>query len=232
MIEAPPLLTIKRPSRRPTHDQIAAFKGFPTAIVSDAMDGGGALSSTIRHIDGGRDLPPSAAGPALTVGCGPADILALLASLRFVHDGDIVVSAFDGHQARAQLGDRVAQFMKNGGATGFVTDGPARDIDGILPVGLPIWCTGLTPASPFENGPGTVGLPIQIGGQTVESGDMIVADRDGVVVVPFDRIDDVAARSTETLALENDLEAQRTTGKSMPETVDQILASDRVRWIE
>ena len=91
MIEEPPLLTVKRPSRRPTADQIAAFQNMPTSFVVDAMYGAGALSPVIRPLGEGRDLDCRAAGPALTVDNGPADILALHAALGLIAPGDIVV---------------------------------------------------------------------------------------------------------------------------------------------
>lgn len=190
------------------------------------------MSSAIRHLDGGQTLPAAAAGPALTVECGPGDLYALLAALKFIQPGDMVVSSFGGFQGCAQIGDKMANFMKNSGAVGFVTDGPIRDLDGVLPVGLPIWCTGLAPATPFENGPGTVGLPIQVDGRRVETGDMIVADRDGVTVVPFDQIDRVAEHSAEILRLETELDAEVAKGMKMPDIIDDWLASDRIKWIE
>ena len=108
MYETPPVLTIKRPSRRPTAEQIASLQGVPSAIATDAMDGRGAMSAQIRHLDGGRELPPAAAGPALTAWLGAADLLALHACKRFVTPGDIVIAAFDGHQGCAVLGDSLA----------------------------------------------------------------------------------------------------------------------------
>ena len=196
MIEEPPLLTIKRPARRPTAKQIEAFQRLPSSIVLDAMDGKGALDNLIKALDP-VNLPAHVAGPALTADNGPGDVLALFAALEFVQPGDVVVSSYNGFQKAAGLGDRVAGMIKNAGAVGAVLDAPVRDIEGILPVGLGIWCTGLKPASPVSNGPELVGLPIQIGGQTVETGDMIVADRDGVVVVPFAEIGAVAERAVE-----------------------------------
>ena len=106
MIEEPPLLTIARTMRRPTADQIAAFQDVPSGFVVDALNGGGALSSDIQPIGAGRDLRCIAAGPALTADCGPADILATLAALKFIQPGDVVVAAFAGHQGCAAAGDR------------------------------------------------------------------------------------------------------------------------------
>jgi regulator of RNase E activity RraA len=232
MIEEPPLLKIKGNLRRPTDAQIAAFKGIQTGYVVDALFGGGALSSDIRPIGDGRDLDCVAAGPALTANCGPADILATVAALKFIRPGDIVVSAFAAHQGCAAAGDRVAGMMKNNGAAGFVTDGPVRDYAGIVAAGLPVWCTGLTPASPFSKGPGSVGFAIQIGGQEVETGDMIVADRDGVVVVPFEKIDAVIAAVKRVSEMEAELDARVAGGLRIPTSISELLASDKVEYVD
>jgi 4-hydroxy-4-methyl-2-oxoglutarate aldolase len=227
MIEAPPTLTIKTTLRRPAKAQIAAFQNVPTGFVVDALLGGGALSSSIQPIGGGRDLRCVAAGPALTADCGAADVLATFAALKSIRDGDVLVSAFAAHSGCAAAGDRLVGMMKNNGAAGFVTDGPVRDYDGIVPVGLPVWCTGLTPASPHMTGPGSVGFPVQIGGQEVETGDMIVADRDGVVVVPFERLDDVIKNLTRIAEMEASLDADVTAGLKIPDWVEAYLASDK-----
>lgn len=228
MIEEPPLLTIRRPSRRPTEAQVAAFEGLPVSVVSDAMAGAGVLKGGIRPMMG----EPAVVGPALTVGCGAADILALFAAIKFVAPGDVVVVSVDGHQGCAVVGDRVSGMLSNAGATGFVCDGPVRDANGIDATGLRVWCTGRNPATPFGNGPGTVGLPIQLGGQEVETGDIIVADGDGVVVVPFERIDEVAAKARATVELEKALDAEVSAGLTVPPSIEKLLKSDRVTWID
>ncbi len=231
MIEEPPLLTIARESRRPDAAQVAAFQEVPTSFVVDAMYGSGALSGRIRPLGESRDLVSVAAGPALTVGCGAGDVLALLAATDSVQDGDIVLAAFDGFQGCAAAGDRVCGMLRNAGAAGFVTDGPVRDYAGIVGIGLPCWATGLTPASPYSNGPGTVGLPIQIGRRQVETGDMIVADHDGVVVVPFARIDAVIEKLETVKALENALDAEVEKGLTMFPATRELLKTDRVKYV-
>lgn len=223
MIEPPAKLTIKANRRRPTDAQIGAFKGVPTGFVVDALGGGGALSANIQQVGDGRDMISKAAGPALTADCGPADVLATFAALKFIQPGDMVVSAFADHSGCAAAGDRLAGMMKNCGASGFVTDGPVRDYEGVVEVGLPLWCTGLTPASPFMSGPGSVGFPVQIGGQEVETGDMIVADQDGVVVVPYERIDEIIAKLPYIADLEKKLDAQVADGLKVPGWVEDCL---------
>ena len=231
MIEEPPLLTIKRPTRRPTQAQIDAFQNVATSFVVDAMKGGGTLSPTIRPLGEGVDIHCVAAGPAVTADTGPGDIMGLLAALDSIQDGDIVVSAFSGFQGCAAAGDRVCAMIKNCGAAGFVTDGPVRDYPGLVEVGLPIWCTGLNPDTPQNTGPGRVGLPIQLGGREVDPGDMIVADRDGVVVVPFERLDEVIAALEVVIELETALDAELKGGLTIPDPVRELLASDKVKYI-
>ena len=227
MIEAPPVLTIRSNLRRPSETQIAAFQGLQTGFVVDALFGGGALSPDIQPVGGGRDLTCVAAGPALTANNGPADILATFAALKSIQGGEILVAAHDGYTGCATGGDGLMGMLRNSGAAGFVADGPVRDYDGIVRAGLPVWCTGLTPASPHMSGPGSVGYPVQIGGQQVETGDMVVADRDGVVVVPFARIDEVIARMDRIRELEIAQDAKVAGGMKAPAWLDEFLASDK-----
>ena len=232
MIEEPAKLSIKRPSRRPTPAQIEAFRDTPTGFVVDAMDGIGSLSPSIRPLGEGRDLKCIAHGPALTVDAGPADILALLASLAFVQPGDMVVMSFGGYQGCASAGDRVTGMMRNNQAGGFVTDGPVRDYPGIVDVGLPVWCTGINPNSPVSQGPGRVGFPISVGGREVETGDMIVADQDGVVVVPYEEIDTVITRLDRIKELESQLDQEVENGLKLPPAIADLLASDQADVVD
>lgn len=228
MLETPPLLTIKKPSRRPSDDEIAFFRTCPTSVVADAQMNAGVMATGISPLQGEVRV----AGPALTVGCGPADVLALLAAQGVVAKGDVVLSSVDGHQGAAALGDLVAGRLKNAGAAGCVTDGPVRDAAGVMETGLPVWCTGRTPASPFNSGPGSVGLPIKIGGVQVETGDMIIADGDGVVAIAFAEIAKTMERAQQILALEEKSEAAVAAGETVPDQTRALLESDQVRWVD
>lgn len=232
MIEEPPLLTIRsaKNRNRPSDAQIDAFRDVPTGFICDALAGSAALAGGIAPL--AADLLPSRlCGPALTVQSGPDDNLALLAALTEVQPGDILVTAVDGWQGSAAVGDSILGMAKNSGAAGFVTDGRVRDLDGILGVGLPLFCTGLTPNSPFGKGPGSVGLPVQIGGRPVESGDMIVGDRDGVVVVPFTLLNEVIESLAHIATLEKDRDARVAEGQKCPSDILDLVASDQVKWV-
>lgn len=212
MIEEPARLKIRRNFARPTAAQVDAFRGVPTGFVCDAMAGKGALSSAIKPIGFGRDIDCQAVGPALVADNGPQEILATMGALHEMQAGDIIVAAVHGYQGCSAAGDQFCGMMKNKGAAGFVTDGEMRDYEGIVATGLPAWCTGLNANSPYSNGPGAVGYGAVVGGRHIESGDLIVADRNGVVVVPLAQIDAVIEALTHVKALEDTLEAQVASG--------------------
>lgn len=228
MIEAPPLLTIATKRRRPTSEQIAAFRDVPTGNVCDALGGHGALDAAIKPLPG---VPQKICGPALTAHSGAADIMALLAALTELTPGDVLINAVDGHQGCAAVGDMVSGMAKNAGADGLVTDGPARDIAGIRPLQFPVFATGLNPNSPYDSGPGSVGLPVRIGGATVASGDMVIGDEDGVVIVPFERIDKAITALEAIRKAEAGLEAQVRDGLVVPDAIRELVAGDRVKRV-
>ena len=227
MIEEPPLLRIlTRSSRnRPTAQQIEAFRGAQTGHVCDAMGGIGAMDMAIKPLPG---VPNAICGPALTADCGPAEIKALLASMTEVERGDVLVQATGGWTGCAGIGDLVSGMAKNAGAAGIVTDGCARDLPGIVALSLPVFAAGITPNSPYNKGPGSIGYPVLCGGQQVGSGDMIVGDQDGVVVVPFDQIDAVLTALQAVRAAEADLEAKVKGGLSVMDGIADLVASDAV----
>lgn len=227
MIEDPPLLKIKARRQRPTAAQIAAFQDVPSSFVSDALNGTGAFDPVIKPIDPQHKLPLHVAGPALTVNCPPASNLGVLAGLSCVETGDIMVVATLGCTQRAAAGDLVIGMLRNQGGKGFVTDGALRDLAGLRKMGLGCWAAAITPASPFKSGPCQVGYPIQLAGQSVSDGDMIVADEDGVVVVPFAQIDNVIAQLDAIKAMEEKRDAEVANGLTVPQATVDLLASDR-----
>ena len=232
MIEEPKPLTIKKNWHRPSKEQIQAFKNMPSGFVTDALDGQGTLSINIKPVGDGRDINCVVVGAAVTAGNNAADIMGTLAALNFIQEGDVLVASVSGHQGNAAAGDRVMGMLKNCGGAGFVTDGPMRDYVGLIEVGLPAWCTGLTPASPFTKGPATVGLPINIGGQKVESGDIIVADLDGVVVVPHSKIDIIIERLSHIADLEYSLDAEVREGLKIPGPVKEMVLEINVKFVD
>jgi 4-hydroxy-4-methyl-2-oxoglutarate aldolase len=224
MIADPPLLTIRRAFERPTPAQLAAFAGVQTGFVTDCMSGRGALHHRIKPLAPATGV---LVGTALTCHAGPADNLAVFGALLAAQPGDVILAATDGFEGTAVVGDLVLGMARNRGVTGFVTDGMVRDVPGILGVGLPCWCAGVTPNSPARNGPGTVGQPITIGGVPVASGDVVVADGDGVVIVPRHRIDAVIEALASVRAAEAALDAKVKAGLEIPDFVQKLVDAGR-----
>lgn len=228
MIDDPPLVTLRRPARRPSAAQLAALQGVQTGFLVDAMGGRGALDFTIKPLPG---LPASFCGVALTCHAGPCDNLAVFAMLPVMTAGDVMMVATDGYVATAVAGDLLVGMARNQGAAAFVTDGCVRDVPGLVGVGLPCFSAGVTPNSPARNGPGTVGLPVVVGGVTVDTGDIVAGDVDGVVVVPFAQIDAVIARLPDIRRAEAALDAKVKAGLTVPDFARAIYEQGRVREV-
>jgi 4-hydroxy-4-methyl-2-oxoglutarate aldolase len=228
MIQDPPLLTLKRAWMRTAAAQIAALAGAQTGHIVDAMLGRGALDAAIKPLD-----PAKAAftGTALTCECFADDNLAILAALSLAQPGDVLVIQADGFGRTAVVGDNVALMARNAGVAALVIDGMARDLDGILAAGLPVHCRGITPNSCVKNGPGRVGFPIVAGGVAVQPGDVVIGDRDGVVVLPQADVTHVLAQLDEIRRQEQAFQAAIHAGMTCPSTIKDLLTSDRVRWV-
>lgn len=225
MIKDPPLLTIRRNFPRPTTEQVATFAGVPTGYAVDAMGGRGALDYRIKLL---APMKSVMVGVAITCQCGPADNLALFGALAVAKPGDILIAATDGFTATSVTGDLLMGMARNRGLLGLVTDGLVRDVAGIVGVGLPVFCAGVTPNSPVRNGPGTVGQPVVVGGVAIDSGDILIGDDDGVVVVPRAEAGAVLDRLSDVRAAEAALEAKVKAGLEVPDFIKAILTSDRV----
>ena len=234
MIENPPLIQIKKKSSRkkPSEKQINGFKNIPTGFICDALNGYAALDPSIKPLSIPGRKVKQIVGPALTVFSGAADVLGMAIALSEIQPGDIVVNGVSGFQGTAAVGDRIAGMIKNNGGIGLVTDGPMRDLVGIIETGLSCFCTGLNPNSPFNSGPAKIGFPINIGGTTVSSGDIIVADSDGVAIVPFDKIDEVLKKLDRIIEVENAMDKQVSEGLKISQKALDYLNSDQVVYFD
>ncbi len=227
MIKEPPLLTINRNFQRPDSAIIDALKGSMTGHIVDAQYGRGALDYRIKPIEAEKH---AICGAALTVKAAPGDNLAALAALDLAQPGDVVVIATDAFLGTAVIGDLVVGMMANKGVTGVVTDGLVRDLVGLRGIPTPVFARGISPNSPTGGGLGSVGLPIVIGDVSIESGDLVIGDEDGIVVVPQADIPNVRAALKEVKTLETDLEAKVKNGFASPLDVEAMKADGR--WQE
>lgn len=159
-------------------DLIREYTGVAASIISDNLD---------RMIGAPGILPMHAGGPligtALTVQTRHGDNLAIHAALRLARPGDVLVIDGGGDTTQALIGEIIAVHAESIGVAGFVIDGAIRDLGAIRQSSLPVYARAVTHRGPYKNGPGALNVPVAIGGMTVNPGDLIVGDEDGVVAL-------------------------------------------------
>ena len=229
MLENPPLLVVKKKIERPSHAKLEGLAGAQTGHIVDAMDGRGAMDAAIKPIDPKR---AHFVGVALTAETGPSDNLAILAAVAMAQRGDCIIAASDAFSATAVVGDNVCWMARNAGCSAIVIDGMARDLEGMLGIGLPLFSRGITPNSCVKSGPGRVGFPVVAGGLAVASGDVVIGDRDGVVVIPAGQLDHVLDRLKAIRTAEAAAQAKIASGITHFESMTQLLKSEQVVYVD
>lgn len=169
----------------PMAPECAALLRFGTATVHEAQGQKGALASALKPIDPSMRL----AGPALTVRCRPGDNLALHYALTKLQPGQVLVVDAEGFVEAGPWGDIMSMAAMQRGCAGLVIDGSVRDAQSIVDMGFPVFSRGLSIKGTNKCQPGQVGVPIVLGGVTIRTGDIIVGDRDGLVVVLAEEVD-------------------------------------------
>jgi RraA family protein len=133
------------------------------------------------------------AGPAFTVQVRPGDNLMIHAALVLAKPGDVIVVDGKGDLSCALTGALMAAHAKKAGIAGFVIDAAVRDTEDCARGDFPIFAAGANPNGPLKNSGGRINWPVSLAGTTVNPGDLIVGDADGVVVVPRERAAEIVA---------------------------------------
>jgi 4-hydroxy-4-methyl-2-oxoglutarate aldolase len=176
---------------RPDPAAAAAFAVMGAADVHEGMSEDRVMDPEIRPIFSGARI----AGPALTVLCAAGDTLMMHRALALSRPGDVIVIATDQPTLSAMWGNLVTTSARARGLAGAIVDGPVRDTASIQTMQFPVWSRCISPRRSTRKGPGCINVPIWCGGVLVQPGDLIVADDDGVVVVPSGQIDDVLVKA-------------------------------------
>jgi 4-hydroxy-4-methyl-2-oxoglutarate aldolase len=228
MAANPPVLTVRRSFPRPPESLVARFRDAPTGWVVDANGRRGALDWRVRPITRAVRF----AGVALTVHSRARDNLAPYAAIAHARPGDVMVVAADGYEEASVVGDILVGMAKNKGVAALVTDGMVRDVEGLNAVGIPVFARGLSPNSPYKDGPGEIGLPVALGGVAVNAGDLVIGDQDGVVVVARESLAAVAEALAEVRAKEAKMDELVRNGATVPPWMEQTLADKGVRYVD
>lgn len=153
---------------------------LPTTAISDATGGHTNITANIRPLADHFKI----AGRALTVRLPDGENGAVLEAISKASKGDILIIDAKGNTNRAVAGDFVMQLAQGVGVQGFVVDGVIRDLAAARSIDFPVFSLGTTVAAGSKNGGGAVGVPVAVGGVVVQSGDYVIGDIDGVIIVP------------------------------------------------
>jgi 4-hydroxy-4-methyl-2-oxoglutarate aldolase len=160
---------------------VDALAQFGSATVHEALGRVGYVGHRIRPIQQGAAI----SGSAVTVSCAPGDNLMVHVAIEEAGEGDVIVVAPVTDSAFGFVGELMATQMQTRGVRGYVTSGGVRDTAELRRMGFPVWSKYVCSQGTVKDTPGSVNIPIVLDQVVVNPGDIVVADDDGVTVVPL-----------------------------------------------
>jgi 4-hydroxy-4-methyl-2-oxoglutarate aldolase len=160
--------------------EVDKLAGYGTATVHEAIGRDGYLGPDIRPNQQGARI----AGTALTVVCWPGDNLMIHAAVEQAKPGDIIVITTTSPSSDGAFGELLATSLASHGVRGLIMGAGLRDTQELRDMGFPAWTAHVSAQGTVKETPGAVNVPVSLGGQLIRPGDAIVADDDGVCVVP------------------------------------------------
>lgn len=170
---------------------VDALARYGVATVSEAMGRTGLLGPHIRPVQQGVRV----AGTAVTVLCWPGDNLMIHAAVEQCGEGDLLVVTTTSPCTDGLFGELFATALQRRGVRGVVTNTGIRDTQELREMGFPAWSRAVSAQGTVKATGGSVNVPIAVDGQVIHPGDVILADDDGVVVVPRERAPETAERA-------------------------------------
>lgn len=210
---------------------VAQLQSAGVATVHEAMGRVGLMRPFMRPLAEGM----SAAGPAVTVLAPPGDNWMIHVACELVSRGDVLVVASTSETTDGMVGELLVTLMQAKGLAGLVIDAGCRDVRQVRRLGLPLWCKAISAQGTVKATPGSVNVPVVCAGALVNPGDVVVADDDGVVVVPHASASTVAEVALERCALEERARARMAAGGpalGASPTMLEKLREAGVQWLE
>ena len=161
-------------------DDVDALAGFGVATVHEALGRTGYLGPGLRPVQDGVAV----GGTAVTALCWPGDNLMIHAAVEQCRSGDLLVVTTTSPSRDGLFGELFATALRHRGVRGLVIEAGVRDVAALRDMGFPVWSAAVSAQGTVKATAGSVNVPVVIGGQTVHPGDAVLADDDGVLVVP------------------------------------------------
>ncbi|MCX5528391.1 4-carboxy-4-hydroxy-2-oxoadipate aldolase/oxaloacetate decarboxylase [Streptomyces bobili] len=183
---------------RPAADVVARLAEAGVSTVHEAIGRRGFAGTGLRP----NQWNVRMAGPAVTVSSHPGDNLMIHAAVEVCRPGDVLVVTTTSPSTDGMFGELLATSLAARGVIGLVTGAGVRDTAELRDMGFHVWARSVSAQGTVKASPGSVNVPVALGGVTVSPGDVVVADDDGVVVVPLAEAEEAAELAEKRLAKE------------------------------
>ncbi|CAM3936937.1 RraA family protein [Bordetella tumbae] len=197
-----------------------ALQSIVTPHLSDNMHRQSGVVGLNRYNRSGKLV-----GSALTVKTRPGDNLFIYKAMTLIQPGHVLVVDAGGDLTNACVGEIMKRYLQQRGCVGLIVDGAIRDVAAFENDSFPCYARGHVHRGPYKDGPGEVNVPVTIGGQVIQPGDVIVADEDGIVSFPVAQADALVEKARAHAAKEERIMAEIDSGAERQSWLHAVLES-------